>query len=165
MLKIKIAPRSLQNGDTTITIMVLFHYRFAGFFFDANEIALGGLCLRFQAPEKENEMETKNIGERLRLLRTRSNMSQEELARKLHLGSRSAVSELEMEKRTLSPTMIREYAELFDVSADWIIFGQDDKERMERKIETDEILKAFFSIRKAAVRKVAIEQIRALAKL
>ncbi|MBQ3797054.1 helix-turn-helix domain-containing protein [Butyrivibrio sp. XPD2002] len=110
-------------------------------------------------------METKNIGERLRLLRTRSNMSQEELARKLHLGSRSAVSELEMEKRTLSPTMIREYAELFDVSADWIIFGQDDKERMERKIETDEILKAFFSIRKAAVRKVAIEQIRALAKL
>ena len=150
MLKIKIAPRSLQNGDVTITIMVLFHYRFAGFFFDANEIALGGLCLRFQAPDKENEMETKNIGE---------------LARKLHLGSRSAVSELEMEKRTLSPTMIREYAELFDVSADWIIFGQDDKERMERKIETDEILKAFFSIRKAAVRKVAIEQIRALAKL
>ena len=165
MLKIKIAPRSLQNGDVTITIMVLFHYRFAGFFFDANEIALGRSCFRFQTPEKENEMETKNIGERLRLLRTRSNMSQEELARKLHLGSRSAVSELEMEKRTLSPTMIREYAELFDVSADWIIFGQDDKERMERKIETDEILKAFFSIRKAAVRKVAIEQIRALAKL
>jgi hypothetical protein len=36
---------------------------------------------------------------------------------------------------------------------------------MERKKETEEILKAFFSIRKASVRKVAIEQIRALANL
>jgi len=44
-------------------------------------------------------------------------------------------------------------------------FENHMKERMERKIETDEILKAFFSIRKGSVRKVAIEQVKALAKL
>lgn len=110
-------------------------------------------------------METNNIGERLRLLRTRNNLSQEELARKLHLGSRSAISELETENRQLSPNMIRKYSEIFDVSADWIIFGQEERERTMQKTETDEILKAFFAIRKASVRRVALEQVRALAKL
>ena len=123
------------------------------------------LCFRFKDSGMEEEMETNNIGERLRLLRTRNNLSQEELARKLHLGSRSAISELETENRQLSPNMIRKYSEIFDVSADWIIFGQEERERTKQKTETDEILKAFFAIRKASVRRVALEQVRALAKL
>ena len=36
------------------------------------------LCFRFKDSGMEEEMETNNIGERLRLLRTRNNLSQEE---------------------------------------------------------------------------------------
>ena len=65
----------------------------------------------------------KSIGERVRMLRVRKNMSQEELARRLSLGSRSMISEIESGKRALSSANVIDYASFFDVSSDWILFG------------------------------------------
>ena len=57
---------------------------------------------------------TREIGERVRTLRVQKGMSQEELARRLNLGSRSMVSEYESGKRTLSSANVIDYATLFD---------------------------------------------------
>lgn len=86
---------------------------------------------------------TREIGERVRTLRVQKGMSQEELARRLNLGSRSMVSEYESGKRTLSSANVIDYATLFDVSADWILFGAGDKEKREYASEVDEMLQAF----------------------
>ena len=114
MLKIKIAPRSLQNGDVTITIMVLFHYRFAGFFFDANEIALGGLCLRFQAPEKEKKMERiikDTTGGRLKFLRENEGLTLKELGFELGI-SKSLVCMYEGDQRILPSDILLKSTEV-----------------------------------------------------
>jgi transcriptional regulator with XRE-family HTH domain len=108
---------------------------------------------------------TREIGERVRTLRVQKGYSQEELARRLNLGSRSMVSEYESGKRSLSSEGVIDYATLFDVSADWILFGAGDKEKREYASEVDEMLQAFYSIRNPRARKIAIEQIRALSIL
>lgn len=52
---------------------------------------------------------TREIGERVRTLRVQKGMSQEELARRLNLGSRSMVSEYESGKRSLSSEGVIDY--------------------------------------------------------
>jgi transcriptional regulator with XRE-family HTH domain len=114
------------------------------------------------------KMETTNlraVGERVRSLRVQKGMSQEELARRLNLGSRSMISEFESGKRALSSLNVTDYSRFFDVSTDWILFGAGDKEKREYGSEIDELLQAFYSIRNPRARKIAIEQVRALSAL
>ena len=116
----------------------------------------------------EDEMETRYaeiIGERLKTLRERNNLTQKELAKKMLMGSHSMISEFESGKRQLSASALMYYAEIFNVSTDWILYGEESPKRNAFRSESDELLELFFSIKRPSVRKVALEQIRALVKI
>ncbi len=165
MLKIQIAPRSLQNGNATITIMVYFNTVLQALF--ACKQALGMLCFRFKDSGMEEKMETWNnqeVAERIKYLREENKLTQSQVAQRLNYASRNTVSDYETGRRSVGVQVAVAYAELFGVSLDWILRGTGAY-RKESKSETDELLSVFFSIRKPQVREIAIEQMRSLAKL
>jgi len=85
-----------------------------------------------------------NIGERLRELRLKRNISQEKVAR--HLGiTRSAYSHYEINNRQPVYETLIKLAEYFDVSLDFIIGGTNPKIKSELLVtpDTKEILSLF----------------------
>lgn len=105
------------------------------------------------------------MGERLRALRVDRGLSQEMLAMRLKFGSRSMVCEFESEKRKLTLDNVKAYAEYFDVSTDWILYGTGDEAKMKYATDTEELLSAFYFIKNPRARKIAVEQVRALSRL
>ena len=65
----------------------------------------------------------RTIGERIRFLRERSEISQEELAKDLKVAGGSVVSMYETGKRHLPTDLVLAYSKRFDVTTDWIIKG------------------------------------------
>ena len=65
----------------------------------------------------------RTIGERIRLLREGSNMSQDEMAKCLKVSAGSVVSMYESGKRQLPVDLVLAYSRKFDVTTDWIIKG------------------------------------------
>jgi transcriptional regulator with XRE-family HTH domain len=85
-----------------------------------------------------------NMGERLRELRLRRRISQEEVAR--HIGiTRSAYSHYEINNRQPVYETLIKLAAYFDVSLDYIIGGAQSKSKGEQSITPDnrEILSLF----------------------
>ena len=79
---------------------------------------------------------------RLKQLRKEKNMSQEELAKKLHL-KRSAISKYETGTISLSDSLIMELTELFDVSSDYLLCKTDIPNSAKMAILTDGVEFAF----------------------
>jgi transcriptional regulator with XRE-family HTH domain len=85
-----------------------------------------------------------NMGERLRVLRLRRKISQEEVAR--HIGiTRSAYSHYEINNRQPVYETLIKLADFFDVSLDYIIGGAQSKSKDEQSLTPDnrEILSLF----------------------
>ncbi|RED60362.1 helix-turn-helix domain-containing protein [Cohnella lupini] len=85
-----------------------------------------------------------NMGERLRELRLRRKISQEEVAR--HIGiTRSAYSHYEINNRQPVYETLIKLAAYFDVSLDYIIGGTHSKSKAEQGVtpDTREILSLF----------------------
>jgi transcriptional regulator with XRE-family HTH domain len=85
-----------------------------------------------------------NMGERLRELRLRRKISQEEVAR--HIGiTRSAYSHYEINNRQPVYETLIKLAAYFDVSLDYIIGGTQSKAKTEHAVSQDarEILSLF----------------------
>lgn len=66
-----------------------------------------------------------NFGEKLRALRTEAGMTQTDLAKKLNI-TKSVVSYYELQERTPSPDVLIRLADIFHVSADYLL-GIDHK--------------------------------------
>lgn len=67
---------------------------------------------------------TDTLGQRLAYLREQEGLTQLDLA--LQIGHRkSVIAYWEKDKHCPSAEVIREYAEFFGVSADWILFGDE----------------------------------------
>ena len=151
----------------------LFSLSFCRLSFYYVETALGGgKVFRFQAPEKENEMETveaRSIGARLKWLREEKKLSQGQLAEALSFGSKGMVSAYESGKRQISMTALLEYSKYFHVSTDWILKGATipaifDADELCDVGELREMKMIYFQLGHD-LRKVALEQLRALSKL
>ena len=102
------------------------------------------------------------VGERIKSLRVERGMTQEQVARALHFGSRSMVSDYESGRRELPYKSVGGYASFFRVTANWIMQG--DEEIEEPQSLDEELLRAFHKIQDPRYRRVAIEQIKVLAK-
>ncbi len=77
-----------------------------------------------------------NIGKRLRELRLRRNLSQEEVAR--HIGiTRSAYSHYEINNRQPVYSTLIKLADFFDVSIDYIIFGNAPTKKNQEPVTPD----------------------------
>lgn len=65
------------------------------------------------------------IYERIKTLRLEKGWSMEELAQKVGYGCRSTIAKVENGERLISHEMLIKYAEVFNVSPMWLLFGDD----------------------------------------
>ena len=66
------------------------------------------------------------IGSRIKYLRERAGFTQRELAERLHIG-KSTLSQYEHGDRTPGPDMQRKFAQVFDVSVDFLLGLTNDR--------------------------------------
>lgn len=79
---------------------------------------------------------------RIRFLRVRKGMTQEQLASAMGLKNRDSISKIELGKQDISTQQISLLADIFDVSIPYLLFGQVDKEEI--TLEDMELLKAYY---------------------
>ena len=101
--------------------------------------------------------ELNTIGKRLRFLRESAGYTQEILAGLLYLGSRSLIAAYENGNRKISVDTLERYSKLFDVTTDWIVKGVEKN--------ASDIEKLYYSLGDADIQKIAVEQMKVLAKL
>ena len=72
------------------------------------------------------------IGPRLKLLRARDGLSQRDLAHKLQLIGmdidKNVITRIETDKRYVTDLELKAFAQIFDVSYEYLIDGTDEKE-------------------------------------
>ena len=106
---------------------------------------------------EENMEELNTIGKRLRFLRESAGYTQEKLASLLYLGSRSSIAAYENGNRKISVDTLERYSKQFNVTTDWIVKGVEK--------DTSDIEKLYYSLGNADLQKIAVEQMKVLAKL
>ena len=110
--------------------------------------------------------ESGTIGSRIRNLRNRDGMSQEQLALLLHFENKGTISSYETDRRTVPSDVVIRLAEIFQTTTDYILCGKYP-ERNIREVdpEMQEMMEVMLSLRSDAARKAALLQIRALADM
>lgn len=83
-----------------------------------------------------------DLSKRIRFLRVRKGMTQEQLASAMGLKNRDSISKIELGKQDISTQQISLLADIFDVSISYLLFGQVDKEEM--TLEDMEMIKAYY---------------------
>lgn len=83
-----------------------------------------------------------DLSKRIRFLRVRKGMTQEQLASAMCLKNRDSISKIELGKQDISTQQISLLADIFDVSISYLLFGQVDKEEI--TLEDMELLKAYY---------------------
>ena len=83
-----------------------------------------------------------DLPKRIRFLRVRKGMTQEQLASAMGLKNRDSISKIELGKQDISTQQISLLADIFDVSISYLLFGQIDKEEI--TLEDMELLKAYY---------------------
>ncbi|MGO5166902.1 helix-turn-helix domain-containing protein [Bacillota bacterium LCP21S3_G6] len=110
--------------------------------------------------------ESGTIGSRIRNLRNRDGMSQEQLALLLHFENKGTISSYETDRRTVPSDVVIRLAEIFQTTTDYLLCGKYP-ERNIREVdpEMQEMMEVMLSLRSDAARKAALLQIRALADM
>jgi len=110
--------------------------------------------------------ESGTIGSRIRNLRNRDGMSQEQLAFLLHFENKGTISSYETDRRTVPSDVVIRLAEIFQTTTDYLLCGKYP-ERNIREVdpEMQEMMEVMLSLRSDAARKAALLQIRALADM
>lgn len=83
-----------------------------------------------------------DLSKRIRFLRVRKGMTQEQLASAMGLKNRDSISKIELGKQDISTQQISLLADIFDVSVPYLLYGQVDKEEI--TLEDMELLKAYY---------------------
>ncbi len=65
----------------------------------------------------------KSVGERIKYLRKKHGISQEEMAKKLFVSCSSTIAKYELNKRVPPMHIVLGYSRIFNVSTDWILKG------------------------------------------
>lgn len=110
--------------------------------------------------------ESGTIGSRIRNLRNRDGMSQEQLALLLNFENKGTISSYETDRRTVPSDVVIRLAEIFQTTTDYLLCGKYP-ERNIREVdpEIQEMMEVMLSLRSDAARKAALLQIRALADM
>ena len=117
-------------------------------------------CLRLPSctvPERKEHGASGTIGSRIRNLRNRDGMSQEQLALLLHFENKGTISSYETDRRTVPSDVVIRLAEIFQTTTDYLLCGKYP-ERNIREVdpEMQEMMEVMLSLRSDAARKTAL---------
>ena len=91
----------------------------------------------------------KEIGARIKDLRIRNNLTQQELADKLHYKSRSTINKIELGINEIHPTKLRGFAYALNTSMEYILGWKKDPciydNKIEIRLEDNSILQYTFN--------------------
>lgn len=94
------------------------------FFWFASVLKGTGKGADYEEVNRNNgAIDVTTVGGRIKKLRTDAGYTQEELAARLHLEGKSAISNYENNSRGVSAEMLNQLSRLFHVSADYILNG------------------------------------------
>lgn len=79
--------------------------------------------------------ENQQIGARIKDLRIKNNLTQQQLADKLHYKSRSTINKIELGINEIHPTKIRSFAHALNTSMEYILGWHTDPTIYDNKIE------------------------------
>lgn len=103
---------------------------------------------------------TETIGSRIRELRKKAGLTQEELAFELNLESKSTISGYENDKREASHDILVEMALKLNTTVDYILRGETEVD-----IDLEQLITEFRKLKSKKLRTVAIKQIQMLSEL
>lgn len=104
-------------------------------------------------------MKTKGtVGSRIKNLRKKAGLTQEELAFELNLESKSTISGYENDKREASHDILVELASKLNTTVDYILSGDSTDDS-----DIEILISAFKGIKSQKLREAAIKQIQILA--
>lgn len=79
--------------------------------------------------------ENQQIGARIKELRLKNNLTQQQLADKLHYKSRSTINKIELGINEIHPTKIRGFAHALNTSMEYILGWRKDPNIYENKVD------------------------------
>lgn len=113
---------------------------------------------------KRRETNSGTIGSRIRELRLKNRVSQEQLALYLNFENKGTISSYETDRRSVPTEVVIRLAEFFHTTTDYILCGRlSESDMLQMEPELEETVKILLSLTSDAARKTALEQIRALA--
>lgn len=80
-------------------------------------------------------MDNKEIGNRIKQLRLAQNLTQQQLADKLHYKSRSTINKIELGINELHPTKLREFAHALNTTIEYLLGFVENTNSCGNKIE------------------------------
>ena len=115
---------------------------------------------------KRRETNSGTIGSRIRELRLKNRVSQEQLALYLNFENKGTISSYETDRRSVPTEVVIRLAGFFHTTTDYILCGRlSESDIVQMEPELEETVKILLSLTSDAARKTALEQIRALASM
>ncbi|MGN0256599.1 MAG: helix-turn-helix domain-containing protein [Chordicoccus sp.] len=115
---------------------------------------------------RRREINHETIGSRIRELRLKNGVSQEQLALYLNFENKGTISSYETDRRTVPTEVVIRIAEFFQTTTDFILCGKlSETDILQLEPELAESVNILLSLTSSAARKTALEQIRALASM
>ena len=115
---------------------------------------------------KRRETNSGTIGSRIRELRLKNRVSQEQLALYLNFENKGTISSYETDRRNVPTEVVIRLAEFFHTTTDYILCGRlSESDILQMEPELEETVKILLSLTSDAARKTALDQIRALASM
>ena len=148
--------RICVSAGLSICFAVLFY--FCALFRFASVLEGTGKGVAMKKVNRNNGViDVTTVGGRIKKLRTDAGFTQEELAIKLHLEGKSAISNYENNSRGVSAEMLIQLSRLFHVSADYILNG-DSPDNLDPIV--NEAIEILNNLKTDKAKKSALELLR-----
>ena len=148
--------RICVSAGLSICFAVLFY--FCALFRFASVLEGTGKGVAMKKVNRNNGViDVTTVGGRIKKLRTDAGFTQEELAIKLHLEGKSAISNYENNSRGVSAEMLTQLSRLFHVSADYILNG-DSPDNLD--LIVNEAIEILNNLKTDKAKKSALEMLR-----
>ena len=148
--------RICVSAGLSICFAVLFY--FCALFRFASVLEGTGKGVAMKKVNRNNGViDVTTVGGRIKKLRTDAGFTQEELAIKLHLEGKSAISNYENNSRGVSAEMLTQLSRLFHVSADYILNG-DSPDNLDPIV--NEAIEILNNLKTDKAKKSALEMLR-----
>ena len=148
--------RICVSAGLSICFAVLFY--FCALFRFASVLEGTGKGVAMKKVNRNNGViDVTTVGGRIKKLRTDAGFTQEELAIKLHLEGKSAISNYENNSRGVSAEMLTQLSRLFHVSADYILNG-DSLDNLDPIV--NEAIEILNNLKTDKAKKSALEMLR-----
>lgn len=148
--------RICVSAGLSICFAVLFYFCVLFRFASVLEGTGKGVAMK-KVNRNNGVIDVTTVGGRIKKLRTDAGFTQEELAIKLHLEGKSAISNYENNSRGVSAEMLTQLSRLFHVSADYILNG-DSPDNLDPIV--NEAIEILNNLKTDKAKKSALEMLR-----